>query len=301
LQWRPDRRKDLIVAEITAALAASHAPGLTGWFSKADEQDQRTVEAAYAVIRQELVDSRADVLLVIGNDHVANARLNDYPDFTVGLADRHVGPDAWFKPWLRVPDYDLPGAPSVAAQLLAALEGSGRRLRGVSENLRFDDNLSVPATMTGLADLDMAVVPMLQNCTVPPVPDTQACYAFGQALGAAIREVLPADMRVALLGSGGLSHEPGGPRYLEIDEKFDRWWLDLLVDGDHQRVLEEATFERMEEAGSGGTSELLSWVVVMGAIGPRPCESLGYVAFDQWRCGVGAVRWDVTGARVGRD
>ncbi|ODU03727.1 MAG: hypothetical protein ABS81_13140 [Pseudonocardia sp. SCN 72-86] len=284
------------MAEITAAVAASHAPGLTGWFSKASEEDQRTVRRAYDGIRDVLVDARPDVVLVVGNDHVANARLHDYPDFTFGLAERHRGPDEWFKPWLRVPDYDLPGAPDVAATLLESLGGSGRSLRGATGNLRFDDNLSVPATLTGLADLGVAVVPVLQNCTVPPIPDQDDCYDFGRALGDAIRDDLPAGLRVALLGSGGLSHEPGGPRYLEIDEKFDRWWLDLLVEGDHERVLAEATLERMEEAGSGGTAELLSWVVVMGAIGPRPCESLGYVAFDQWRCGVGAVRWDLADA-----
>ncbi|MGD9987270.1 hypothetical protein [Pseudonocardia sp.] len=285
------------MAEITAALAASHAPGLTGWFSKASEEDQRTVRRAYDGIREALVAARPDVVLVVGNDHVANARLHDYPDFTFGLAERHRGPDEWFKPWLRVPDYDLPGAPDVATRLLESLGHTGRSLRGATANLRFDDNLSVPATLTGLADLGVAVVPVLQNCTVPPIPDQDDCYAFGRALGDAIRDDLPAGLRVALLGSGGLSHEPGGPRYLEIDEKFDRWWLDLLVEGDHDRVLAEATLERMEEAGSGGTAELLSWVVVMGAIGPRPCESLGYVAFDQWRCGVGAVRWDLDDAR----
>ncbi|MFC7592134.1 hypothetical protein ACFQYP_56735 [Nonomuraea antimicrobica] len=128
----------------------------------------------------------------------------------------------------------------------------------------------------------------------PPVPDERACYAFGAALGAAIHDGLPGDLRVGLFGSGGLSHEPGGPRYLEIDEKFDRWWLDLLEAGDHDKILAEATFDRMEEAGSGGTAELLSWVVVLGAIGERPCTSLGYVAFEDWRCGVGAVRWDMT-------
>ncbi|GEL25294.1 extradiol dioxygenase [Pseudonocardia sulfidoxydans NBRC 16205] len=281
------------MAEITAAVAASHAPGLTGWFSKASEEDQRTVRRAYDGIREVLVAARPDVVLVVGNDHVANARLHDYPDFTFGLAERHRGPDEWFKPWLRVPDYDLPGAPDVAGRLLEALGDTGRRLRGARDNLRFDDNLSVPATLTGLADLGVAVVPVLQNCTVPPIPDQDDCYAFGRALADAIRDDLPAGLRVALLGSGGLSHEPGGPRYLEIDEKFDRWWLDLLVEGDHDRVLAEATLARMEEAGSGGTAELLSWVVVMGAIGPRPCESLGYVAFDQWRCGVGAVCWDL--------
>lgn len=279
------------MAEISLAMAASHAPGLAGWFDKAPEADQATVRKAYDAIHDAVVESRTDVLLVIGNDHVANARLNDYADFTFGRAPRHTGPDDWFKPWLRMADYDLPGSPESAAILHEAVRDTGLNVRGVEHNLRFDDNLSVPVHMARLESAGVAIVPVLQNCTVPPVPDERACYSFGQTLGDAIRTQLPDGLRVGLLGSGGLSHEPGGPRYLEIDEKFDRWFLDLLEAGDHEQVLSQATFERMEEVGSGGTAELLSWMVVMGAVGPRPCTSLGYAAVDQWRCGVGAVQW----------
>ncbi|TDD37514.1 hypothetical protein E1287_08025 [Actinomadura sp. KC06] len=282
------------MAEISLAVAASHTPGLTGWFDKAPEADRDTVRAAYAEIHDAVVRSRTDVLLIIGNDHVENAPVSDYPDFTFGLAERHTGPDEWFKPWLRVADYAVPGRPDVADVLYRSVQEAGPRVRAVHENLRYDDNLSVPITLAGLVDAGVAVVPVLQNCTVPPIPDERACYAFGAALGDAIRTRLPAGLRVGLFGSGGLSHEPGGPRYLEIDEKFDRWWMDLLVEGDHEKILAEATFERMEQAGSGGTAELLSWTVVMGAIGPRPCRSLGYAAVPQWRCGVGAVRWDLS-------
>jgi hypothetical protein len=281
------------MAEISVAVAASHAPGLAGWLAKASPDDQATVARMYGAIHDAVAGSRTDVLLIIGNDHVSNARVNDYPDFTFGLAERHCGPDEWFKPWLRIADYDLVGAPSVGLALYERTRHIGLKLRVTRDNLRFDDNVSVPVALADLTSLDVAILPVLQNCTVPPVPDGAMCYAFGQALGEAIRTGLPAGLRVGLLGSGGLSHEPGGPRYLEIDEKFDRWWLDLLAAGDHARVLKEATFERMEQAGSGGTAELLSWIVVMGAIGQRPCTALGYVAFDQWRCGVGAVQWQL--------
>ncbi|MGW1738814.1 DODA-type extradiol aromatic ring-opening family dioxygenase [Nocardia sp. NPDC001965] len=281
------------MATISLAVAASHTPGLTGWFDKAPQSDRDTVQRAYDAIHDEVAAADLDALLIIGNDHVANTRVSEPWDFSFGLADRHPGPDEWFKPWLRVADYDLRGAPEIAKTLFESVRECGPNVRGVRENFRFDDNVSVPVTMAGLTSLDIPIIPILQNCTVPPVPDECVCYDFGKALGRAIVEDLPADARIGLLGSGGLSHEPGGPRYLEIDEKFDRWYMDLLVQGDHDRILAEATFERMEEAGSGGTAELLSWTVVMGAIGPRPCTDLGYVAVDQWRCGVGAVRWDV--------
>jgi aromatic ring-opening dioxygenase catalytic subunit (LigB family) len=281
------------MAQISAALATSHAPGLTGWFDKAPPADQDTVKRAYSAAREAVVASGTDVLLVIGNDHVANARVSSPADFTFGLGGTHTGPDEWFKPWLRVADYALPGAPDHARTLYEQSRATGLRVRASEENLRFDDNLSVPTAMLGLEDIGVAVVPILQNCTVPPVPDERACYAFGVALGEAIRTQLPAELRVGLLASGGLSHEPGGPRYLEIDDEFDRWFLDLLTSGDHEQILGRATFERMEQAGSGGTAELLSWLVVLGAAGERPCTSLGYVAVEQWRCGVGAVQWSL--------
>ena len=137
------------------------------------------------------------------------------------------------------------------------------------------------------------MVPVLQNCTVPPIPDQHRCYAVGEALGDFIRNDLPSDMRVALLGSGGLSHEPGGARYYFIDEAFDRWFLDLVASGDHQKLLKELTLEKMEAAGSGGTSELLSWVVVLGAIGSKPGKNFGYTVHRDFKCGVGAVLWDM--------
>lgn len=285
--------EEVIVAEIVFAAGASHAPGLTGWFDKADDGEQAVVRGAYQRLREALAGSGADLLILVGNDHVANARVYDYPDFTVGLAAEHVGPDEWFRPWLRLDEYRMPGDPAAANVLATELSRGGLDVRAVPDNLRFDDNVSVPVSMIGLTDLNLRLVPILQNCTVPPVPKERECYRFGQDLGATIAASLPPGLRVGLLASGGLSHEPGGPRYLEIDEKFDRWWLDLLAEGDHERVLTEVTFERMEQAGAGGTSELLSWQVVMGAIGERPGTTLGYVCVPEWRCGIGAVLWDL--------
>jgi len=57
--------------------------------------------------------------------------------------------------------------------------------------------------------------------------------------------------------------------------------------------LRELTMERMEAAGAGGTAELLAWVVVLGAIGSRPGQSLGYTVHREFKAGVGAVLWDM--------
>jgi protocatechuate 4,5-dioxygenase alpha chain len=54
------------------------------------------------------------------------------------------------------------------------------------------------------------------------------------------------------------------------------------------------TIARMEQSGSGGTMELLSWVVVVGAIGPRYGEASDYALHGNFKCGIGAVRWDLS-------
>lgn len=283
------------MAQIACAAAAAHAPGVTGWFDKAGPEEQEVVREAYEQLGEDIRAAELDALIIVANDHILNYNPADYPDFVVGTAAEHVGPAEWFKPWLALDEYRMTGHPEVARILLDGLADAGLRVVA-NDALMFDDNVSVPVTMTGFTDLGIPLVPLIQNCTVPPVPDERASYAFGERLGEVIRTQLPADMRVGLLGSGGLSHEPGGPRYLEIDDIFDRWFLDLLAEGDHDRILSEATFERMEQAGAGGTAELLSWIVVMGAIGQLPCEVLGYVAVSDWRCGVGAVRWTLPDA-----
>lgn len=281
------------MGEIGAAIAAAHAPGLTGWFHKATDDVRSRVREMYHELGRTIADAELDALIVVANDHLGNFRVIDYPDFVIGLAARHAGPDEWFKPWLKLDDYTLPGHPDIAGAVFEGLRTRGVHLHARRDGLRYDDNLSVPVAMIGLEELAVPLVPILQNCTVPPVRDERDCYDVGRAVADTIRVDLPDGTRVGLLASGGLSHEPGGPRYFEFDEKFDRRFLELLEAGHHEDFLSEMTYERMEEAGAGGTSELLSWIVVLGAVGRRPCTVLGYEAVDEWRCGIGAVRWEL--------
>jgi aromatic ring-opening dioxygenase catalytic subunit (LigB family) len=281
------------MAEIVFAAGAPHAPGLIGLLEAAPADVKDVVATTYRSLASAIASARADVLIVFANDHLANSRIRAYPDFLIGMAAEHRGPYEWFKPWIGCEDYTVKGSPEIAAALFNGMTRRGIRMFAQHENLKFDDNISVPVLLTNFAATGIPMVPVLQNCTVPPIPDQHRCYAVGEALGDFIRNDLPSDMRVALLGSGGLSHEPGGARYYFIDEAFDRWFLELAASGDHATLLKELTLEKMEAAGSGGTSELLSWVVVLGAIGSKPGKNFGYTVHRDFKCGVGAVLWDM--------
>jgi hypothetical protein len=117
------------------------------------------------------------------------------------------------------------------------------------------------------------------------------CYEFGIALGEAIRSFVGLD-RVALVGAGGLSHFIGVPRVGDIDEEFDRWFLDLLERGDLDSVLDMPDDE-LELAGNGA-HEIRSWLAIAGAVTPSRAQTLSYEPIYPWITGMGVSRFQLT-------
>ena len=275
------------MAQVVAAMALTHSPGLTGWFDRAPEDQRRQARAALDLMRARLRAARPDVIVLLSNDHLLNWPINNTPEYTVGIGAEHMGPADWYDEWLALEKYRIPGHPGLARYLVN--EGARRRLAfAYLRDMQFDDGVSVPMHYLN-PEGDIALVPVTMNCTVPPIPTPQRAYE----VGAALREMVlayPGAERVAVLATGGLSHEPGGPRYFWVDEEFDRWFLDLLRKGDHATLLRECTLERMEAAGSGGTAELLAWMVAL-AFTTGPAEVLAYMPAIAWRSGTGMVVW----------
>jgi aromatic ring-opening dioxygenase catalytic subunit (LigB family) len=276
------------MAEIVAAMAMTHSPGLTGWFARAPEEHQALARRAMDEMRERLAAARPDVILAFSNDHLLNWPINNTPEYTVGIGEEHVGPADWYDEWLALDKYRIPGHPALARHLVG--EGARRRLAlAYLRRMEFDDGFSVPMHYLN-PDARIPLVPVGMNCTVPPIPTPERAYHVGATLRDIVR-AYPGGERVAVLATGGLSHEPGGPRYFWVDEEFDRRFLDLLKRGDHQALLRECTLERMEEAGSGGTAELLAWILVL-AFTSGPADVLAYMPAIAWRTGTGMVVWN---------
>jgi protocatechuate 4,5-dioxygenase beta chain len=278
------------MGRIVAVTALSHAPGLTGWPDRATAEEREALYEGFAEIGRRLRAAKPDVIVGIANDHLLNFPLSNVPDFCVGTAPHWKGPAEWFRDWLNVPPYSLKGHADVAKVLVREGQGKGINF-AFSDELLFDDNWSVPLKFL-TPDYDVPLVPIHMNCIVPPLPGPQRCYEVGQAIARIVDEALP-NLRVAVMATGGLSHDPGGPKYFEVDEAFDRWFLALLETGDPERVLREVTVERMMAAGDGGTTELLSWIAALGAAGGKAARTVCYEPSRALRCGMGAVVWDV--------
>src|SRR6266581_4422694 len=194
------------MARIVAAMAMTHSPGLTGWFTRAPEAHQQLALGATAEMRRRLEAARPDVLVMFTNDHLLNWPINNIPEYAVGIGDEHTGPADWFDEWLGMEKYRVPGHPALARWIVN--EGARRRLQFAwLRRMQFDDGISVPTHYLN-PDARFRLVPVGMNCTVPPIPTPERAYHVGSVL----RDVLhayPGDDRIAVIATGGLSHEPG--------------------------------------------------------------------------------------------
>jgi catalytic LigB subunit of aromatic ring-opening dioxygenase len=114
------------MAEIVAAMAMTHSPGLTGWFTRASQDYQQQALQATAEMRRRLVAARPDVVVMFSNDHLLNWPINNMPEYTVGIGEEHVGPADWFDEWLAMEPYRVPGDAALARWLVN--EGGRRGL-----------------------------------------------------------------------------------------------------------------------------------------------------------------------------
>jgi gallate dioxygenase len=96
-----------------------------------------------------------------------------------------------------------------------------------------------------------------------PIPSAARCYKLGQALRRAI-ESYPEDINVAVVATGGLSHQVHGERAGFNNVEWDRQFLDLITD-DPARLTEMTQAEYARLGGLEG-AEIIMWLIMRGAL-----------------------------------
>jgi protocatechuate 4,5-dioxygenase beta chain len=107
------------------------------------------------------------------------------------------------------------------------------------------------------------VIPLCVNVIQYPQPTALRCFKLGQALRRAIDAYAP-DIKVAVLGTGGMSHQLQGERAGLINVSYDNQWLDHMV-RDPQSLTRIGHTELLREAGSEGL-EIIMWLIMRGAM-----------------------------------
>jgi aromatic ring-opening dioxygenase catalytic subunit (LigB family) len=247
------------MAQIVAAMASVHVPLLTSAPHMLDQKAWDKVHQGFDSLRETLTTSGADTLVVISDEHFNALSPRSYPSFGVVTAETGVGP---VENWLGMPcnSIKVNFVPELAEEVLKEGTRQGFDLTRIGEAGLEHGFLTVPHFLT--PKWDMSYLWLIQNCVLPPLPSVKRCYEFGRMVGQAIRN-WGGSRRVAILGTGGLSHAVGTPDMGRVDPKFDKKFLKKLCK--NSPSLRKITDTEMEAVGNG-THEIRNWVAVAGAV-----------------------------------
>jgi 2,3-dihydroxyphenylpropionate 1,2-dioxygenase len=189
--------------------------------------------------------ARPDALIVIAAEHFANFFMNNMPAYALGMADTYDGPIE--EPtWLRIPHRTVRGNPDLSLRITKEVQQTVDV--AYAEEWRFDHGIMVPLHFLD-PDNRLTVIPANINCQGPPLTPLARAWAFGEALRRAA-DAQPE--RIAVIGTGGISHWPATPDSGMINEAWDRKFLEHWAGQDKQGLLSYSDTETYRDAGQGG-------------------------------------------------
>ena len=253
------------MTEIIWGLGTSHVPSIGAAMDnhKSDDEYWKPLFEGYAPARKWMAENTPDVAVVIYNDHANALGLEMIPTFAIGTADGYNVADEGYGP-RKVPN--VLGHPELSEHILVQLVNEGFDMT-VCQELDVDHGLTVPLSVycpePGEA-WPCPVIPILVNVLQYPQPTAARCLALGEALGRAIRS-FPGNLKVAVFGTGGMSHQLAGERAGLINEEFDRAFLQD-IETNPTRLAELTREDYIREAGSEGL-EMIMWLIMRGALG----------------------------------
>jgi len=271
------------MADIVGVFAASHTPVMLQFPEAIPARDREEILSVFRGVGKAMTAARPQALVVLSDDHLHNFFLNNLPAICIGAAEEYPTP---VEHWLKADKRILIGDANLGAYLLMNALGSGFD-PSFSMELTLDHGVLTPLELAKVAR-DMPVVPILFNCVQPPMPAMQRCYQFGEWLGKALRSYSGLE-RVAILATGGISHDLATPRMGMVNERFDRELLRLLEAGDAEGAVSFAT-DHVHEAGNGA-EEIRMWLAAMGCAGGRPFRTRYYRAVQDWYTGIALGNW----------
>lgn len=255
------------MAKIVAGIGVSHVPSIGPAYDKKrqGEPDWKPLFDGIAPIKKWLAEEvKPDVALVVYNDHGCDFGLDRVPTFAIGTQDEYEQSDEGFG--LR-PLPDVPGDSELSWHLAQELVYNDFDMTVVQE-MKLDHGFLVPYPLFFSHDPTWTVktVPLVVNVIQHPIPTGRRCLALGHAIRKAV-EAYPKDTRVAIIGTGGMSHQLHGERFGHLNSDFDNNWLDL-IESDPEQLAKISHTELMTKAGAEAV-ELIMWLTMRGAMSEK--------------------------------
>ncbi len=257
------------MAELVGGVGTSHIPAVGVAIDQGNKADPYWAPYFDKLppAQEWIAEVKPDVCIVVYNDHACAFSLELIPTFALGMAPRFEIADEGFGPR---PVPEVIGDPDLAWHLAESLILDEFDLTLVNE-MKVDHGLTVPlSVMFGEPEAwPTKVVPLAVNVVQYPPPTGNRCFELGKAIRRAI-DSYEGDERIAIFGTGGLSHQLQAQRAGLINTEWDNNFLDSLV-----KTPELAAaiphVEYLREAGSEGI-EMVMWLIMRGALDPKVRE-----------------------------
>jgi gallate dioxygenase len=254
------------MARIIGGIASSHTPTI-GFALDARKQNDPAwapIFEGYRPVQAWLAEKRPDVLVMIFNDHVTSFFFDHYPQFALGIGESYgvadEGGGARDLPPVR-------GHAALSHRIAAGLVADEFDL-SYFQDKALDHGCFSPLSLLWPHDGGWpgAIVPLQIGVLQFPIPSARRCYRLGQSLRKAI-ESYPEDLKVALVATGGLSHQVHGERCGFNNVEWDRRFLHLIETDPEQ--LTRMTHAEYAALGGLEGAEVIMWLVMRGALSPR--------------------------------
>ena len=252
------------MAQIIGAIAASHTPTI-GFAVDANKQQDPVwapIFEGFEPVQQWIKQRKPDVLFMIYNDHVTSFFFDHYSAFALGVGEKYEVADE-----------------GGGARDLPAIGGHSALARHIGQSLMseefdmsfFQDKALDHGCFSPLSVMcdkteqgwPLQIVPLQVGVLQFPVPSGRRCYKLGQALRRAI-ESYPEDLKVAIVATGGLSHQVHGERAGFNNQPWDQEFLQLIEKD--PEYLASLTQAELAELGGMEGAEVIMWLIMRGAL-----------------------------------
>jgi protocatechuate 4,5-dioxygenase beta chain len=251
------------MARIIGGIGTSHVPTIGMAFDKGRQADPdwTPLFKGYEPVAKWLAEKKPDVLFFCFNDHASTFFFDRYPTFALGVSGEYPIADEG-SGIRKIPT--LKGHAPLARHIARSLVNDEFDLT-IFQDLALDHGLHSPLTMLWPSKPDWPgrVVPLMVNVLQHPLPTPARCFKLGQHLRKAILSY-PEDLKVAIVGTGGLSHQMIGDRAGFNNEAWDLEFLDL-IGSDPERLARMSLEDFMRLGGNEG-AEVIMWLIMRGAL-----------------------------------
>lgn len=268
------------MAEIVGGFLFPHDPLITANPESAPEEQRVAVDKAFTHIRKRLDELQVDTVIVVGDDHFTVFGPHCLPRYLIAIGDAS-GP---IEPWVGLAEKQFRINQPLAQHIMQHGFDNGVDW-AIAKSITLDHSTAQPIHLCIQDKEKINAIPVLVNSAVEPLISNKRCFEIGRSMREAVLS-WGGDERVAIFGTGGISHWVGMPDMGRVNVEWDHMIIEAVEKGDTDTLTSLSDAEIIEQSGNGGL-EIKNWMVAMGFVDGCRGELIEYQPIPQWVTGCG--------------